>query len=238
VFDIYTIIFLALAVFIFMRLRSVLGQRTGRERPPYDPYSRDTARPPQPASDKVVSLPERNSTPPGAPAAAEEEAPPAFRWEGVAEEGSATAAALDEIARVEPDFDAKHFLTGARAAYEMIVTSFAAGDRRQLKDLLAKDVYDGFVTAIADRESRRETMESRFVSIEHADLQEVAVRGRTAQLTVRFVSKLISVTRGPDGTVVDGSPDTVADVTDVWTFARELGTRDPNWKLVATEAAQ
>ncbi|MFG1346026.1 Tim44/TimA family putative adaptor protein [Xanthobacter autotrophicus DSM 431] len=237
--DIYTIIFLALAVFIFMRLRSVLGQRTGRERPPYDPYSRDTARPPQPAADTVVTLPERNPNPPGAAPRDDEEAPaPTFRWAGVTQEGTAMAAALDEIARMEPDFDAKHFLTGARAAYEMIVTAFAAGDRRALKDLLAKDVYDGFVAAIADRESRRETMDSKFVSIEQADLQDVTVRSRTAQLTVRFVSKLISVTRGPDGTVVDGSPDTVADVTDVWTFARELGTRDPNWKLVATEAAQ
>ncbi|GLI20581.1 putative lipid-binding transport protein (Tim44 family) [Xanthobacter flavus] len=236
--DIYTIIFLALAVFIFVRLRSVLGQRTGRERPPYDPYSRDTARPPQPAPEgKVVPLPERNGPPPVAAGPVEVQAP-AFRWEGVAAEGSATAAALDEIARIEPDFDAKHFLTGARAAYEMIVTAFAAGDRRQLKDLLAKDVFDGFVSAIADRESRKETMESRFVSIESADLQDVTVRGTNAQLTVRFVSKLISVTRGPDGAVVDGSPDTVADVTDVWTFARDLGTRDPNWKLVATEAAQ
>ena len=237
--DIYTIIFLALAVFIFVRLRSVLGQRTGRERPPYDPYSRDTARPPQPAAEgKVVSLPDRNAGTPAPTAPEEDAAPPAFRWQGVTEEGSATAAALDEIARIEPDFDAKHFLVGARSAYEMIVTAFAAGDRRALKDLLGKDVYDGFVAAITDRESRRETMESRFVSIEAADLQDVTVRGRTAQLTVRFVSKLISVTRGPDGTVVDGSPDTVADVTDVWTFARDLGTRDPNWKLVATEAAQ
>lgn len=237
--DIYTIIFLALAVFIFVRLRSVLGQRTGRERPPYDPYSRDTARPPQPVPEgKVINLPERNGNPPGVVVAGEDDAPPAFRWEGVAPEGSPVAAGLDDIARVEPDFDAKHFLTGARAAYEMIVTAFAAGDRRQLKDLLAKDVYDGFVAAIADRESRKETMESRFVSIEAADLQDVTVRGNNAQLTVRFVSKLISVTRAADGTVVDGSPDTVADVTDVWTFARDLGTRDPNWKLVATEAAQ
>ena len=235
--DIYTIIFLALAVFIFVRLRSVLGQRTGRERPPYDPYSRDTARPPQqPTSDKVVNLPERTPGP-AVPAPANDE-PPAYRWEGVAAEGSPAAAALDEIARVEPDFDARHFLTGARSAYEMIVTAFAAGDRRTLKDLLAKDVYDSFAAAITDRESRRETMESRFVSIEEAALEDVTVRGRTAQLTVRFVSKLISVTHGPDGAVVDGSPDTVADVTDVWTFARELGTRDPNWKLVATEAAQ
>lgn len=238
VLDIYTIIFLALAVFIFVRLRSVLGQRTGRERPPYDPYSRDTARPPQPTPEgNVVSLPERNGTPPGAPSPVEVE-PAAFRWEGVAAEGSATAAALDEIARVEPDFDAKHFLTGARAAYEMIVNAFAAGDRRQLKDLLAKDVYDGFVAAISDREGRGEVMESRFVSIEKATLLDASLKASTAQVTVRFVSKLISCTRSKDGTVVDGSPDTVADVTDVWTFARDLGARDPNWKLVATEAAQ
>ncbi|MFS8036421.1 Tim44/TimA family putative adaptor protein [Xanthobacter sp. AM11] len=236
--DIYTIIFLALAVFIFVRLRSVLGQRTGRERPPYDPYSRDTARPPQPASDKVVSLPERAAPVPGPAIPDADEAPPAFRWESVTQEGTAVAAALDEIARIEPDFDAGHFLAGARSAYEEIVKAFAAGDRRMLKDLLAKDVYDSFVAAIAERESRRETMESNFVAIERADLQDVTVRTRTAQITVRFVSKLISVTRGADGAVVDGSPDTVADVTDVWTFARELGTRDPNWKLVATEAAQ
>lgn len=240
VLDIYTIIFLALAVFIFVRLRSVLGQRTGRERPPYDRYSRDTARPPQAPADNVVTLPERNTVNPGAPPppAAEDAEPVAYRWEGVAPEGSAVAAALDEMARLEPDFDAKHFLSGAKAAYEMIVSAFAGGDRRMLKDLLAKDVYDNFAAAIADRESRGETMESRFVAISRADLEQAVVRGRSGELTVRFVSQLISVTRDRDGSVVDGSPDTVADVTDVWTFARELGTRDPNWKLIATETVQ
>lgn len=237
VLDIYTIIFLALAVFIFIRLRSVLGQRTGRERPPYDPYSRDAARP-APASDKVVKLPERNVDAPGRIEPVEEAEPAAYRWEGVAEEGTALANTLDEIAAREPDFDAKHFLTGAKSAYEMIVLAFANGDRRMLKDLLGKDVYEGFVAAISDRESRGEVMESRFVSIEKADLLDASLKGATAQVTVRFVSKLISCTRAKDGTVVDGSPDTVADVTDVWTFARELGARDPNWKLVATEAAQ
>ncbi|WP_454918410.1 Tim44/TimA family putative adaptor protein [Xanthobacter sediminis] len=238
--DLYTIIFLALAVFIFVRLRSVLGQRTGRERPPYDPYSRDTARPPQPPTDNVVPLPERSTVNPGVPqpASTDEDEVPAFRWEGVAPEGSAVAAALDEVARLEPDFDAKHFLSGAKAAYEMIVTAFANGDRRTLKDLLSKEVYDSFAASITERESRGETMESRFVAISRADLEQAVVQGANAQLTVRFVSQLISVTRGRDGSVVDGSPDTVADVTDVWTFARALATRDPNWKLVATEAAQ
>lgn len=235
--DIYTIIFLALAVFIFFRLRSVLGQRTGRERPPYDPFSRDAARPAPPASDKVVALPQRNTDAPGQPANTDEEEPPRFRWEGVAPEGSPLAGALDQIAGIEPDFDAKHFLTGAKSAYEMIVLAFANGDRRALKDLLSKDVFDGFASAIGERESRGETMESRFISIDKADLVDASVRGRTAQVTVRFVSKLITTTRARDGSVVDGSPDIVADVTDVWTFARELGARDPNWKLVATEAA-
>ena len=239
VLDIYTIIFLALAVFIFIRLRSVLGQRNGRERPPYDPYSRDAAKPNAPASDKVVTLPTRNVEPPAHDAALPDEdaAPPHYRWDGVAPEGSPLATSLDQIAATEPDFDAKHFLTGAKSAYEMIVLAFANGDRKALKDLLSKDVFDGFVTAIADRESRGETMESRFISVDKADLLDASVRGRTAQVTVRFVSQLITATHAKDGSVVDGSTETVADVTDVWTFARDLGARDPNWKLVATEAA-
>ncbi len=240
VLDIYTIIFLALAVFIFVRLRSVLGQRSGRERPPYDPFSRDAARPPQAPTDNVVNLPERTTdlAPSPVPGPTAAPAPGGFRWEGVTEPGSPLAGALDQIAAVERDFDAKHFITGAKSAYEMIVLAFASGDRKALKDLLSKEVYDGFVAAISEREAKGETMESRFVAIERAQLVEASVRGRTAQLTLRFVSQLISVTRGRDGEVVDGSPDTVADVTDVWTFARELGARDPNWKLVATEAAQ
>src|SRR5690242_4938811 len=125
VFDIYTIIFLALAVFIFLRLRSVLGQRTGRERPPYDPYS---ARPT--ANDKVVALPTRNADP-TVPRPAEPE-PVVDRWKGIAEEGSPAAVGLDAIARADARFDPKHFIAGARAAYEMIVGAFAAGDRRTL----------------------------------------------------------------------------------------------------------
>lgn len=249
--DIYTIIFLALAVFIFVRLRSVLGQRTGKERPPYDPYSRDAQRPPGqpgPAAENgngnVVNLPDRGAdasraAPPPLPLPGSSDViPGTFRWQGVAQEGSPLAEALDQIAAVERDFDAKHFITGAKSAYEMIVLAFAAGDRKTLKDLLSKEVYDGFEEAIKQRESRGETMESRFVAIEKAELVEASVRNRTAQLTLRFVSQLLSVTRGRDGEVVDGSSDTVADVTDVWTFARDLGARDPNWKLVATEAAQ
>lgn len=233
-FDIYTIIFLALAVFIFLRLRSVLGQRTGRERPPYDPYSsaRDAMRPSP--GDKVVALPGR------APDTqkSSEPAEPVDRWKGVAEPGSALAAGLDAIAREDKTFDPKHFVTGARAAYDMIVTAYAAGDSRQLKNLLGKDVYDGFDAAIKDRESRGETVETRFVSIDGANLIGAEARGKTAQVTVRFQSQLVSVTRDKAGNVIDGNPDKVTDVTDVWTFARDMASRDPNWKLVATEAGQ
>ncbi|MGA9193522.1 MAG: Tim44/TimA family putative adaptor protein, partial [Pseudolabrys sp.] len=162
VFDIYTIIFLALAVFIFLRLRSVLGQRTGRERPPYDPYS--AREPVRPATEKIVTLPNRTAeTAVPKPAETVEVSPE--RWKGVAEPGSTIAVGLDAIANADTNFDAKHFLTGARAAYEMIVNAYAEGDRRTLKNLLAREVYDGFESAIAEREKRGETVESRFVSI-------------------------------------------------------------------------
>ena len=133
-FDIYTIIFLALAVFIFLRLRSVLGQRTGRERPPYDPYSaREAAR--TSTNDNVVALPPRAADAAPKPAA---DAEPVERWKGIAEAGSPAAIGLDAVVAQDPSFDAKHFLTGARAAYEMIVTAYAQGDRRSLKNLLSQ----------------------------------------------------------------------------------------------------
>ena len=234
-FDIYTIIFLALAVFIFLRLRSVLGQRTGRERPPYDPYSaRDAVR--SPASDKVVTLSQRPAEAPPRPV--EVSQPPSERWKDIAESGSAVAAGLDAIAAADPSFDAKHFITGARAAYEMIVTAFAGGDRRQLRNLLSREVFDGFDAAISERERRSETAETRFVSIDASSITGAELRNRTAQITVRFVSKLVSATRDRAGAVIDGNAEKVTDVTDVWTFARDISSRDPNWKVVATEAEQ
>jgi predicted lipid-binding transport protein (Tim44 family) len=237
VFDIYTIIFLALAVFIFLRLRSVLGQRTGRERPPYDPYSaRDAVR--SPASDKVVTLPQRSAEPAASRPPMETPPPSTDRWKDVAETGSALAAGLDAVAAADSSFDVKHFITGARTAYEMIVTAFAEGDRRQLRSLLSREVYDGFDAAIGERESRGETAETRFVSIDGATITGAEMRARTAQITIRFVSKLISATRARNGNVIDGNAEKVTDVTDVWTFARDVSSRDPNWKVVATEAGQ
>ena len=139
-FDIYTIIFLALAVFIFLRLRSVLGQRTGRERPPYDPYStRDAVR--SPATDKVVTLPPRPGAEPAPSRPVEVDAAGGGSLEGRC--GNAGRASLRDwtpLSAADPSFDAKHFITGARAAYEMIVTAFAEGDRRQLRTLLSREV--------------------------------------------------------------------------------------------------
>lgn len=241
-FDIYTIIFLALAVFIFLRLRSVLGQRTGRERPPYDPFTpRDGVRGSANANDKVVTLPPRGDVPPRPvdPSAEPAAAPVAVspdRLKGIAAPGSPVAIGLEAIATADKGFDPQHFLAGARAAYEMIVTAFAEGDRRSLRNLLSKEVFDGFDAAIHDRESRGETAETRFVSIDTAEISGAELRGRIAQVTLRFVSQLISVTRDRTGTPVDGSDEKVTEVTDVWTFARDVSSRDPNWKLVATEA--
>ncbi len=234
VFDIYTIIFLALAVFIFLRLRSVLGQRTGRERPPYDPYS--SRKPGQPAAEKVIALPNRNAE--AVPASPAEPVPAGERWKGVATPGSPVAAGLDAIASADSSFDAKSFIAGGRGAYETIVNAYAEGDRRALKSLLSREVYDGFEGAISEREKRGETVENHFVSLDEAEITGAELRQRTAQVTVRFVSKLITATRDKEGKVIDGNVEKVSDVTDIWTFARDVTSRDPNWKLVATEAGQ
>jgi predicted lipid-binding transport protein (Tim44 family) len=236
--DIYTIIFLALAVFIFLRLRSVLGQRTGRERPPYDPFSaRDPVRGANKdgVKDNVVNLPGRSTETADKPSVPVE---PAERWKGITEAGTSLAANLDAVVAADPSFDAQHFLTGARAAYEMVVTAFAEGDRRALKNLLSREVFEGFDAAVSEREAKGEKVETRFVSIDAADIVGAEQRGKSAQITVRFISKLISVTRDKDEAVIDGSPDKVTEVTDVWTFARDVSSRDPNWKLIATEAGQ
>jgi predicted lipid-binding transport protein (Tim44 family) len=229
--DIYTIIFLALAVFIFLRLRNVLGQRTGSERPPYDRAARDVLHGTQ--DNNVVPMPGTViDQAPLAPTA--DVAAPSDRWKGFAEPGTPLALGLDAIAAQDSSFDPRHFLSGARSAYEMIVLAFANGDRRALKDLLSSDVYDSFDAVIKDREKHEQKTETRFVSIDKAELVGAEARDRSAQLTVRFVSQMISVTRDKAGNIVDGNPEKVSDITDVWTFARDITSRDPNWKLVGT----
>jgi predicted lipid-binding transport protein (Tim44 family) len=229
-----TTIILLLAVvtvLIILKLRSVLGQRTGRERPPYDPYSAPDAVRNAPA-DKVVTLPQRNAEP-SRPSEPADGAPD--RYSGFALPGSAVARGLDAITAADRTFDVKQFIAGARAAYEMIVTAYAMGDRRSLKGLLEREVYDGFDAVIRQREARGDTVETRFVSIDTSEIINAQLRGKMAHLTLRFVSQLVSVTRNRNGNVIDGSADSVTSVTDIWTFAREVSSRDPNWKLVATE---
>lgn len=232
--DIYTIIFLALAVFIFLRLRNVLGQRTGNERPPYDRAARNVVHGTQ--DNNVVPIPGTViDQAPLAPTA--DIAAPSDRWKGIAEPGTTLAQGLDAIAAQDSSFDPRHFLSGARSAYEMIVLAFANGDRRALKDLLSSDVYDSFEAVIRDREKHEQKTETRFVSIDKAELVGAEGRDKSAQLTVRFVSQMISVTRDKAGTIVEGNSDKVTDITDVWTFARDTTSRDPNWKLVGTGSA-
>ena len=233
--DIYTIIFLALAVFIFLRLRNVLGQRTGNERPP--PFDRTARNTLQGAPDNnVVPMPGKViDQAPLAPSS--DVAPPSDRWKGVAEPDTTLAQGLDAIAARDSSFDPRHFLSGARGAYEMIVLAFANGDRRALRDLLSSEVYESFDVVIRDREKHEQKTETRFVSIDKAELVNAELRDRAAQLTVRFVSQMVSVTRDKTGTIVDGNPDKVADITDIWTFARDTTSRDPNWKLVGTGSA-
>lgn len=234
VMDIITIIFLAVAVVVFLRLRNVLGRRTGNERPPFDPFSRRDAPAAKP-NDKVIDLPSRRA-PPREPAAEPAAASADARIKTIAPVGSSLHETLTAVAAADRTFEPDAFLAGAKAAYEMIVTAFAEGDRKTLKQLLSRDVYDGFVSAIAEREGRNETIEFKFVGIDKAEITNAGVKGSTVQVTVRFLSKLVSATHDKEGRVVDGDPTHVGDVTDIWTFEREANARDPNWKLVATES--
>jgi predicted lipid-binding transport protein (Tim44 family) len=228
IFDFGTIFFLIAAVVIFVQLRNVLGRRTGNERPPFDPYSRRTeAKDEAGQGENVVSLPRRKG-------AELENAYAAI--DAVAAPGTELNRGLRAIRDADPSFEPKTFVEGARMAYEMIVMAYADGDRRTLKNLLSREVYDGFVAAISEREGRAEKIQSSFVGIDRAEIAHAEMKGSEAHVTLRVVSQLVSATRNAAGEVIDGDPETVAEVKDVWTFARDTRSRDPNWKLVATEA--
>jgi predicted lipid-binding transport protein (Tim44 family) len=244
------IILLAIAVAVFLKLRSVLGRRTGHERPPYDPYS-DTGNPagPNPSgNDKVVTLPTRpragqaDSAARGrtVDAAGDPFAEPfeiRNRWRGIAEDGTPLAEALNAISRIDRGFDAEAFLGGARAAYEMTVTAFAEGDRAALRPLLSADVFAGFEAAIAEREKKGQHVEQSFIGIDKAVLSSASLDGSRARLTISFRSQLTSCVKNADGVVIEGDPVTIREVNDIWTFERDVKSRDPNWKLVATGAS-
>ncbi len=241
--DVTTLLFLVLAVVIFLKLRSVLGRRTGHEQDRFERYKAQ-----QEASqrngklagqEKVVTLPRREREDVEARPAAERqaEADGEQRVKEYAAGNGQIVKGLLDIVRTDAAFDPSHFLQGARVAYEIIVTAFAEGNRRTLKDLLGPEVYEGFGAAIAEREARGEQIDQSFVGIKSADLVEAELKGGIAQLTVKFVSELISATRDRAGEVISGDPKRIREVTDIWTFAREAVSRNPNWKLVATQAA-
>ena len=231
VFDPLNLLILAVAVVILLRLRSVLGTRTGHERR-YDPYSAtEASEKARRADGKVIPLP--GSKPAEEIYAADSASEPV--WQGVAEEGSTLAKGLEKVARADRSFDVQGFLEGAKMAYEMIVTAFAQGDRKTLKPLLSKEVYEGFAEAIAEREKAGETIETQIVGIDRADITAASVHGRRASITVKFQSQMITERRNSDGEVIEGDDRTIQPITDVWTFDRDVTARDPNWRLVATE---
>ena len=231
-FDFVTFFFFVAAVVIFIQLRSVLGKRTGHEAPPQDQMTRrDQAAAADGLDDpKVVTLPRRGR---------ETAEPDVFAAvDAYAEPGSELNTGLREVVTADSSFAPNEFVGGATSAYEMIVSAYAEGDRKTLKGLLSREVYDGFVAAIDERESRNETVQSNFVGIEKASIIQAEMKGTEANITLRIISQLISATLDKDGEVIEGDLVEVTDVNDVWTFARDTRSRDPNWRLIATEADQ
>jgi predicted lipid-binding transport protein (Tim44 family) len=219
-FDI--ILFAMVAAFLVLRLRSVLGRRTGQERRP-DPSLFRRPQPPaeparEPIADKVVALGNRPAAPPLV----------------TATPADAVAAGLERIRGADSGFDPATFLEGARIAFETIVGAFAAGDKPRLRPLLADDVYKPFAGAIDERVAAGETLEKRVLQLKAEDIVEAGLAGRTARVTVKFVSDQINVLRAHDGSIVDGDHDHPIEKTDFWSFARDTRSPDPNWVLVAT----
>lgn len=235
-FDI--ILFGAIAAFLVIRLRSVLGKRTGHEeRPTHDPFNQPQQNQRSNGQagdrDKVIPMPDRNRR---AESGAGEDITDADLREAAENADTPLSAGLTQIKLADRDFDESQFVEGAKSAFDMVVTAFAEGDRQTLRQMLADDVYSDFEQAITQRERAGQSLETTLVSIREAEIQEAELQGKTAFVTMRFVSEQINVLRERTGEVIEGDPDHVADVTDIWTFARNTSSRDPNWTLVATRS--
>ncbi|MCY0149063.1 Tim44/TimA family putative adaptor protein [Hoeflea sp. G2-23] len=231
-FDFVTFFFFVAAVIIFIQLRSVLGKRTGSERPPREQTARREQAGTEGGMDdpKVVTLPRRGR---------ENVEPDMFAAvDAYAEPGTELNEGLREVVTADPSFTPQEFVGGATMAYEMIVSAYADGDRKALKGLLSREVFDGFVAAIDEREARGETVRSNFVGIEKANIIQAEMKGTEANITLRIISQLISATLDKDDKVIEGDLVDVTDVNDVWTFSRDTRSKDPNWRLIATEADQ
>lgn len=214
-----TIVIMAMiALFIGLRLYSVLGQRTGHEQQPVAPRAADAplAGPrPQAAAETPVEAPAERDTV-FAPAAAEP---------------------LRQIMAADPSFDVGRFLEGAQAAYRMILEAFWRDDEATLEPLVDRGVLDDFRAVIAERTTAGHRLDNRLVAIEEARIERASLSGRTATITVRFDADIAAVTRAADGTVVAGSLSDAVQTHDLWTFGRNLDANDPNWLLIETDEA-
>jgi len=201
---------------ILFRLYTVLGRRTGHEPPP-EPYR--VGPPADQAADKpaIAALP--------APRGAEMPADPVARG-------------LMEIKLVDRGFDQEHFLSGARHAYELILTAFSANDRIALKPLLSSEVYAAFDAAMRGREERKETVSFTFVGFKDSKIVEATLKGKIADIAIAFTAQFISATMDASGAVIEGDPKSVHEVTDIWAFERNVRSGDPNWTLVHTSGAE
>ncbi len=220
-FPVDLILFAMVAAFLVLRLRSILGRRTGFERPPA-PLE------PQAPGEAARTI---DTT-------AEEAAEPRALGGPVRRLPAPTSPpgqALARIRSVDPSFDPNAFLDGAESAFRMIVTAFAAGDRETLRGLLSPDVFADFTAAIAAREQAGETQRTEVVAMRESAIVEADLRGTYATIGVRFVTDQINITTGPGGVLVAGS-EAVTETIDIWTFARDLNAADPTWLLVATRS--
>ncbi|MBI4922200.1 MAG: Tim44 domain-containing protein [Devosia nanyangense] len=234
-FDIPTLIVIGIAIVVLFRLRSVLGTRTGNERSPLErARAAQQAKPVAKAANDEKVVPLR----PAEPVKELDIDRKALKLEAeiaqLSHGDAKVAAGLNAIAEADTNFSPKYFLEGAKQAYEMIVTAFATGDRKTLKSLLEKEVYDGFEKAIADREAAGRKIDFTFVGLPRIEISDAELDRRDARVAVRFNAEVVSATRDKDGALIEGNADQVQAIADEWTFARSPKSRDPNWKLVAT----
>ncbi|WP_170790197.1 Tim44/TimA family putative adaptor protein [Ruegeria lacuscaerulensis] len=206
-----------IAVFLILRLRSVLGTREGFEKPPVQqqPDGQNSRR----DFEVIEGGPDHDIT------------------DHVAED-SEQAQTLTAMKRVEPSFSVSEFVQGARGAYEMIVMGFEKGNLDEIQPFLSEEVFDTFVDVVAAREDQGLTIEAEFIGVRETALADVKFDKDTneAEITMRFVGELTSVVRDRGGDIIEGNPNTVKRQKDSWTFARVMGSDDPNWLLVATDA--